>query len=168
MQKGTTDIIFVVYQPQGKYIATNKQLYFAFIDLQKTSDFAPRNVLWWALRSLDVKEWAAHVIQGMYSKALRHVQVSGQYSEEFGMGIGAHQGSGPLLFVMVLEALSRVLHWYAMGTSLCWWPGTHWGHPCRRSVSPSSRHGRLAWKVKGSMSTWRRSCHWSLMLAMIS
>ena len=23
-------------------------------------------------------------------------------------------------------------------------------------VSPSSRHGRLAWKVKGSMSTWKR------------
>ena len=38
----------------------------------------------------------------------------------------------------------------------------------RRSVSPSSRPGRLAWKVKGSTSTWRRSSSCSLVLAMVS
>ena len=37
-----------------------------------------------------------------------------------------------------------------------------------RSVSPSSRCGRLAWKVKGSVSTWRRPCSWSLVMAMMS
>ena len=40
----------------------------------------------------------------------------------------------------------------------------------RRSVSPSSRHGRLVWKVKSSMSTWRRPSRpssWSLLLAML-
>ena len=31
--KGTTDIIFVVHQLQEKYIAANKVLYFAFVDL---------------------------------------------------------------------------------------------------------------------------------------
>ena len=41
----------------------------------------------------------------------------------------------------------------------------------RRSVSPSSRHGRQVWKVKSSMSTWRRpsrSSSWFLVLAMLS
>ena len=41
----------------------------------------------------------------------------------------------------------------------------------RRSVSPSSRHGRHVWKVKISMSTWRRPSRrssWVLVLAMLS
>ena len=37
------------------------------------------------------------------------VCVKGQYSKEFRVGVGAHQGSvlSPLLFILVLEALSR-------------------------------------------------------------
>ena len=41
----------------------------------------------------------------------------------------------------------------------------------RRSVSPSSRHGRQVWKVESSMSTWRwpsRPSSLSLLLAMLS
>ena len=37
------------------------------------------------------------------------MRVNGQYSEEFGVRDGVHQGSvlSPLLFILVLEALSR-------------------------------------------------------------
>ena len=94
------------------YNANNKLLYFAFVDLQEAFDRVPRKVLWWALRSLRVKEWAVSVIQGMYSNAQSRVQISGQYSEESGVGVGVHQGSvlSPLLFILVLEALSRQSH----------------------------------------------------------
>ena len=51
------------------YIAANKLLYFAFIDLEKAFDYVPRKVIWWALRSLGVKERAVSVIQGIYSNA---------------------------------------------------------------------------------------------------
>ena len=37
-----------------------------------------------------------------------------------------------------------------------------------RKISPSSRYGRLYWKVKGSVSTWRRTSSWSLVLALMS
>ena len=59
--------------------------------------------------SLGVKEWAVCIIQGMYSNDQSHMRVNGQYSEEFGMGVGVYQGSAlcPLLFVLVLEALLR-------------------------------------------------------------
>ena len=106
----TTGVIFIVCQLQQKYIAAaNKQLYFAFIDLEKALDYVPRKVLWQALRSLDVDEWAMCVTQGMYHNARSHVRVNGQYSEEFGVGVGVHQGSvlSPLFFIPLLEALSR-------------------------------------------------------------
>ena len=107
--RGTTDAIFIVRQLQEKYIAANKPLYFAFVDLEKAFDRVPRKVLWWALRSLGVEEWAVHVIQGMYSNTQSRVRVNGQYSEEFNVGVGVHQGSvlSPLLFILVLETLSH-------------------------------------------------------------
>ena len=49
------------------------------------------------------------VVQGMYTNAQSRVRVNGQYSEEFGVQVGVHQGSvlSPLLFILVQEALSR-------------------------------------------------------------
>ena len=46
--RGTADAIFVVRQQQEKYIAANKLLHFAFIDLEKARDLVPRKVPWWA------------------------------------------------------------------------------------------------------------------------
>ena len=56
-----------------------------------------------------MEEWAVRVIQGMYTDVKSRVRVNGQYSKEFGVGVGVHQGSvlSPLLFILVLEALSR-------------------------------------------------------------
>ena len=107
--RGTTDAIFHVRQLQEKYRAVNKPLYFCFVDLEKAFDRVPRDVLWWALRSLRVEEWAVRAIQGMYHNARSRVRVNGQLSEEFKVQVGVHQGSvlSPLLFIIVLEALSR-------------------------------------------------------------
>ena len=107
--RGTTDAIFIACQMQEKFIALKKPLYFAFVDLEKAFDRVPRAVLWWALRSLGVEEWAVRAIQCMYTNARSRVRVNGQYSEEFEVKVGVHQGSvlSPLLFILVLEALSR-------------------------------------------------------------
>ena len=55
--RGTTDTIFVVRQLQEKYLAANKRLYIAFVDLEKALDRVPRKIIWWALRKLGVEEW---------------------------------------------------------------------------------------------------------------
>ena len=55
--RGTTDTIFVVRQLQEKYLAANKRLYMAFVDLEKAFDRVPGKVIWWALRKLGVEEW---------------------------------------------------------------------------------------------------------------
>ena len=107
--RGTTDAIFVVRQLQEKYLAANKRLYMAFIDLEKAFDRVPRKVIWWALRKLGVEEWIVRLVQGMYANARSRVRVGEGYSEEFEVKVGVHQGSvlSPLLFIIVLEALSQ-------------------------------------------------------------
>ena len=81
----------------------------AFLDLEKAFDLAPRKVIWWALRKLGVKEWIVRLVQGMYANARNRVRIDEGYNEEFEVKVGVHQGSAlsPLLFIIVLEALSR-------------------------------------------------------------
>ena len=94
--------------------------------------------------------------------------VNDQDNEEVGMGVGVPQSFvfSPLLFILVLGALSREfctgVPWellYAVDLGLI---------VDIRSVSPSSRRGRLAWKVRGSASTWRRPSSWFLVMAKMS
>ena len=46
--KGTTDAIFIIRQVQEKFLE-KKDLWIAFVDLEKAFDRVPREVLWWAL-----------------------------------------------------------------------------------------------------------------------
>ena len=55
--RGTTDAIFIVRQLQEKFLAKNKNLYLAFVDLEKAFDRVPCQVLWWAMRKLGIDEW---------------------------------------------------------------------------------------------------------------
>ena len=56
-----------------------------------------------------IDEWLVRLVQSMYKGMRSRVRVGDGYSEEFGVGVGVHQGSvlSPLLFIIVLEALSR-------------------------------------------------------------
>ena len=107
--RGTTDAIFVVRQLQEKYLAVNKRLYMAIVDLEKAFDLVPWKVIWWALRMLGVEEWIVRLVQGKYANARSGVRVGEGFSKEFEVKVGVHQGSvlSPLLFIIVLQALSR-------------------------------------------------------------
>ena len=107
--RGTTDAIFIVRQLQEKHLAANKPLYVAFVDLEKAFDRVPRDVIWCAMRKLGIDEWLVSLVQSMYNDMRSRVRVGDGYSEEFVVGVGVHQGSvlSPLLFIIVLEALSR-------------------------------------------------------------
>ena len=107
--RGTSDAAFIIRQLGEKHLSSNKLLYIAFVDLEKAFDRVPRSVLWWAMRTLGVEEWAVRVVQAMYDGARSRVRVNGQCREEFGVGVGVHQGAvlSPLLFILVLEVLSR-------------------------------------------------------------
>ena len=76
---GTTDAIFIVRQLQEKYLAKKKNLYFAFVDLEKAFDRVPCIVLWWAMRVVELtpRLWKTSVerdlpVWGQPGLQLRH------------------------------------------------------------------------------------------------
>ena len=63
------------------------------------------------MRKVGVEEWIVRLVQAMCNNARSRVRVGSEDSKEFEVGVGVHPGSvlSPLLFVIVLEALSRDL-----------------------------------------------------------
>ena len=62
------------------------------------------------------------VIRAMYEDATTKVKLNGRESNAFNVRVGVHQGSvlSPLLFIIVLEALSRVFReGLPIETALC-------------------------------------------------
>ena len=79
----TTNVIFILRQVHEKYLGKHKDLYFAFVDLEKTFDRVPRKVLWGALRKVGVDEWLIRTIQAMYTNAKSSVRINSQFSSWF-------------------------------------------------------------------------------------
>ena len=63
--KGTIDVIFTMRQMQKKLLAKKKQLYFAFVDLEKAFDRVPREVVRWALRMAGIEEWLVQAVMAL-------------------------------------------------------------------------------------------------------
>ena len=76
-KRSMTDAVFIVRQLQEKYLAKKKDLWMAFVDLEKAFDRVPREVVWWALRYLDVDEWIVSVMKAMYEDASTKVRMNG-------------------------------------------------------------------------------------------
>ena len=61
------------------------------------------------MHQLGIYRWLVHLVQSMYKDVGSRVRVDDGYSEEIGVRVGVSQDSvlSPLLFIIVLEALSR-------------------------------------------------------------
>ena len=62
------------------------------------------------------------LVQGMYTNAQSWVSACDGFSKEFEVKVGVHQGSvlSPLLFIIVLEALSHAFWgWCSLGGPIC-------------------------------------------------
>ena len=84
-------------------------MYFTLVDLEKAFDSVPRQVVTWALRKVGLEEWIIRVVKAMYKNAKSTVNINCTIGDPFPVKVGVHQGSvmSPLLFIIVLEALSR-------------------------------------------------------------
>jgi len=94
---------------QEKFRAKGKKLNFDFVDLEKAFDRIPREVIRLAMRKMVVEEQLVSPVMSMYTGAKTVVRSVYGNSNGFEVKISLHQGSAlsPLLFVMVMEALSR-------------------------------------------------------------
>ena len=90
---GTTDAIFIMRQVHEKHQARKKNLYFAFMDLEKAFDRVLREVVRWALRKLGVDEWPIRTVMALYTEACTVVRTDAGLSESFEVKFGLHQGS---------------------------------------------------------------------------
>ena len=107
--KGTMDAIFITRIVQERFLAKKKDFYFTFVDLEKAFDRVPQQVITWSLRKVGLEEWIIWVVKAMYENAKNAVNINGTIGDPFPVKVGVHQGSvlSPLLFIIVLEALSR-------------------------------------------------------------
>ena len=105
--KGTTGAIFIMRQVQEKHQA-KKKLYYAFVDLEKTFDRVPREVVRWALRKLGVNERLIRTVMALYTEAWTVVRTDAGLSKKIEMKVGLHQGSvlSPQLFSAVMDVVS--------------------------------------------------------------
>ena len=80
---GTTDAVFIMHQLQEKYLAKRRNLYLAFVDLEKAFDRVPRKVIWWAMRVVKIPDWIITLVKAMYDVRSR-VRVDCEYAMCFG------------------------------------------------------------------------------------
>jgi len=81
------------------------------VDLEKAFDRVPREVIRWVMCKFRVEEWLVSAIMSMYTGAKTVIRTVYARSKCFEVKVGMHQVSAlsPLLFVIVIEALSREL-----------------------------------------------------------
>ena len=99
---------FMAIQMQENFRVKGKKL-FGFVDLEKAFDRVPREVISWAMPKLGVEEWLVSAVMSVYIDAKTVVRTVYGNSKGFDVKVGMHQGSrlSPLLFVIVMEAISR-------------------------------------------------------------
>ena len=94
---------------QEKFLEKRKDLFFAFVDLEKAFDRVPREVVRWALRQLGVEEWLVQTVMTIYERARTVVRTKQRYSTELEVKVRVYLGSvlNPLPFVAVMEVVTR-------------------------------------------------------------
>ena len=102
---GCTDQVFSLRCIVEKYLAINKKIYCAFVDLEKAYDRVVRNELWSALSMNGVSSILIRALQSLYRDSSACVRINGAYTEWFNIEKGVRQGcvASPWLFNLFMN-----------------------------------------------------------------
>jgi Reverse transcriptase (RNA-dependent DNA polymerase) len=80
-----------------------------FIDLEKTYDKVPKNIMWWALEKKRVPTKYVTLIKDMYTNVVTYVRACDGESDVFPFKIGLHQESAlsPYIFTLVMDEITN-------------------------------------------------------------
>ena len=67
----------IARQLQERYRGKHRELWWAFVDLEKAFDRVPRKVVEWAMRKLGVEEWLVRAVMAMYKHARTRIRSYG-------------------------------------------------------------------------------------------
>jgi hypothetical protein len=103
------ETIFLIRQLMERYWEQKKDMHMVFIDLEKTYDKVPRNIMWWALQKHKVLTKYITLINDMYDNVVTSVRTSDGDTNDFPINIGLHQGSAlsPYLFALMMDEVTR-------------------------------------------------------------
>ena len=87
----------------------DKKLHMCFVDLENTFDRVPRRAMQWALRKKGLPEILMKAVMSLYEGSKMKVKVGSEFSKEFDVTVGVHQGSflSPLLFAIVVDVVTE-------------------------------------------------------------
>jgi Reverse transcriptase (RNA-dependent DNA polymerase) len=101
--------IFLIRELMERHREQKKDLHMIFIDLEKTYDKIPRNIMWWALERKLVPIKYATLIKDMYVNVVTCIRACNGESDVFPIKIGLHQGSAlsPYIFTLVMDEITN-------------------------------------------------------------
>lgn len=107
--RNTQDHIFTIKQIIEKKQPQNKNIFLAFIDLQKAFDTVPRGKVWKGLREKGINNKIIKVIQDLYKNNTNYIINNNMKSEGFKTEMGLRQGGGlsPTLFNVHMDGIIK-------------------------------------------------------------
>ncbi len=92
--KGCVDQIFAVRQVCQKYLAKSKEVFWAFMDLEKAYERTDREGLWTVLRLYGLGGRLLKGVKSFYVNSRACVRVGSGVNDWFPVGLGLQQGCG--------------------------------------------------------------------------
>ncbi|GMQ10051.1 hypothetical protein CsSME_00053205 [Camellia sinensis var. sinensis] len=112
--------IYLLRRVIEKYREKKRGIHIVFIDLEKTYDKVPRDIIRWVLEKKWVTKGYIDVIRDMYEGVVTTIRSSAGQTFEFSIAVGLRQGSAvsSYLFVLVMDKLPRNIQddvpWYML------------------------------------------------------
>ena len=118
--RGCTDQTFAVRQICEKYVRKGRDVYFAFLDLEKAYDRVDREAMWNVLRLYGVGGKLLKAVKSLYVGSKACVRVGNELSDWFEVRVGLRQGCVmlPWLFNLYIDGVVREVNARVLGRGL--------------------------------------------------